>query len=137
MIHRMWMTCSILVSFIFHHKVTERETRAMLYEDPSLVPPPTVVFFIVKGWKKCKSIMTKKSYGTPRYTAAECDVANDVRDARGSSTHMRNGLHRKTTDVWTSRRRDRRSPSPRPREIKFIFSLGRSKLSTHKSKLHR
>jgi len=89
------------------------------------------------GWKKCKSIMTKKSYGTPRYTTARCDVANDVRDARGSSTHMRNGLHRKTTDVWTSRRRDRRSPSPRPREIKFIFSLGRSKLSTHKSKLHR
>eukprot|EP00982_Pelagococcus_subviridis_P007631 30678-Pelagococcus_subviridis.AAC.2 len=69
--------------------------------------------------------MTKKSYGTARKTTAVCDAGNDVRDARRSSTRVRNGLHRKTTDVWTSRRRDRRSPSPRPREIKFIFSVGR------------
>ena len=89
------------------------------------------------GWKKCKSIMTKKSYGTPRYTTVRCDVANDVRDAHGSSTRVLKRLHRKMTDVSTSRRRDRWSPSPRPRDIKFIFSLGRSKLSTHKSKFHR
>jgi hypothetical protein len=70
--------------------------------------------------------MTEKSYGTTRYTTAGCDAGNDVRDARGSSTRVTKQLHRKTTDVSTSGRRDRWSPSPRPREEKksSFFHLG-------------